>query len=250
MFYPKRPEPFHKRINDIFHCLFEDEGQNLMTFTSLIQPIADEHPEIITAEQIDYTFEMVKKFGDRYAGIDYLFRILAPIANTQPHLFDRHRKNLIQYSVSKQSFSGFQCLNSYAIAKVILGDETTADEYLTLFINLIKTSPSLSNDLKAYIFGICQTIGARYKQVLAKKREALMPYKSNPACRMLIDYIDGNQISKEQQAAMNRTLDELNQMEKRIVHTEKNVKDVQKTIQRQELNVRILFIFIEYSFFE
>ena len=60
MMYSKRPEPFHARLNDLFHSLFDNDGQNFVSFTYLIQVIAKEHPEVITAEHIDYIFEAIK----------------------------------------------------------------------------------------------------------------------------------------------------------------------------------------------
>ena len=189
--------------------------------------------------------KLLKSPYDRINGIGSIFQILAPIASAQPHLFDKHRLELIDYTINKQSSSACQCLQTYAIASVILGDETTADEYLTLALDLIKTTPNMSNDMKFIIFNSCQTIGVRYKRSLVNKRHEFLAYESHSTCRMLIDFIDGTQTTEEFQATINRTLEDLNHIEKRIVHTETNVQTMKKSIQQQELYVSISLLLFE-----
>jgi hypothetical protein len=65
---------------------------------------------------------------------------------------------------------------------------------------------------------------------------------------MLIDIIDGTKMSEESQAAINHTLDEIAQIEKRVVHTERDVKNITKTVKRQELNVS--FFTFSFSIFQ
>jgi hypothetical protein len=60
---------------------------------------------------------------------------------------------------------------------------------------------------------------------------------------MLIDVIDGNKMSEENQAAINHTLDEIAQIEQRMVHTERDVQSIKKTVKRQELNVSFSIFF-------
>jgi len=146
----------------------------------------------------------------------------------------------------KQNISIFICFQQYLVASVLLHGEQKADEYLTLLINLLKTIKNISSDLTTQIFHTCQLIGIRYKQVLASKRHDLIPFESNSTCRMLIDFIDGNKMSEENQAVINHTLHEITQIEQRVVHTERDVQNITKVVKRQELNV---CIFISFSFF-
>jgi hypothetical protein len=147
----------------------------------------------------------------------------------------------------QQSIAAFNCFQQYLVASVILHGEQKADEYLTLLINLLKNIKNISSDLSTQIFHTCQLIGIRYKQVLANKRNDLIPFESNSTCRMLIDFIDGNKMSEENQAVINRTLDEITQIEQRVVHTERDVQNITKLVKRQELNVCFsiyLFLFL------
>jgi len=143
----------------------------------------------------------------------------------------------------QQSIAAFNCFQQYLVASVILHGEQKADEYLTLLINLLKNIQNISSDLSTQIFHTCQLIGIRYKQVLSNKRNDLIPFESNSTCRMLIDFIDGNKMSEENQAVINRTLDEITQIERRVVHTERDVQNITKLVKRQELNV-CLFIYL------
>ena len=104
-----------------------------------------------------------------------LFQTLVHVATAQPRLFDRHRDDLIHYITKEQNFQACQCFQQYCVASVILGDESTADEYLTLLIELIKNNSSMSTPVKSQIFYTCQVIGARHKQSLANKRRRIAP---------------------------------------------------------------------------
>ena len=134
------------------------------------------------------------------------------------------------------------------VASSVLNGEEAADANLTVLIGLIKNTKNLSADLCTQIFHTCQAIGSRYKAALAKKREDLVPYESsNSMCRMLIDMIDGNKMSEEQQALLNRTVDEMAEIEARVVQTEENVEKVTKVVKRQELRVSY-FSFLCFDF--
>ena len=199
--------------------------------------ITKTHPEIITSTQIDYLFTSIKNYIDTIQTTSCIFRILAYIANAQPHLFDKHRDELLQYVIEQKRLEIFNCLQQYLVASTILNGEKTADESLTLLINLLKNTKNIPPEFTTQIFYTCQLIGIRYKQILANKRNEFIAYESNSTCRILIDFIDGNKLSEENQAAINQTLDEIAQIEKRVVHTEQDVKNITKTVKRQELNV-------------
>jgi hypothetical protein len=238
MLYPKRPEPYHERLNDIIHSLFADQGANLSSFSSLLECIVKEHPEFITSAHVDYLFESLKSSTDAAHSTSYLYQTLGYVANAQPRLFDQHRDDMLHPIIKQHNYNACKCFHQYCVASVILGGEITANEYLNLLIDLIKNNGSMPNDLKTQIFLICQVIGARHTQSLADKRDALLPFESNVACRMLIDIIDGNKLSEESQAAITRTLDDIAQIEQRVTHTEISVQNVTKLVKRQELHVR------------
>ena len=196
-----------------------------------------DHPELITAAQIDYLFASLQTYTCKYNETNSIFQILGSLASAQPHLFDRHRTTLVHLVVEKQAIDAFICLQQYYIASTVVGGEPAADECLTQLIDLVRTADNLSNDLKTLIFNACQVIGAKYKQSLAKKRSDLLAFESHSTCRILIDIIDGNQLSEENQASINRTLDEIVQIEQRVVHTEREIQNVKKVVKRQELTV-------------
>ena len=155
-------------------------------------------------------------------------------------MFDKHREDFLYFITEQKSLQAFTCFEQYLVASTIVHGEKVADEYLTLLINLIKPTQNISAQFTTQIFHTCQMIGIRHKQSLTNKRNDLIPYESNPTCRTLIDMIDGNKISEENQAAINHTLDEMAQIEKRVVHTEHDIQNIHKSVKRQELNVSFL----------
>ncbi|UJR31959.1 hypothetical protein I4U23_019432 [Adineta vaga] len=235
--YAKHPQPFHHRLNDLIHLLFDNNAQHLPTIASLLDIILKSHPHIITESQIDYLFTSIDIYHQPNT-TQTICRLLSHVASTQPHLFDKHRQQLILLvSQQQQTFEAFTCLQQYLVASTIINGEQAADEYLTLLIDLIKNTKNISADLCSYIFHTCQLIGIRHKTILANKRDDLLEFESNSACRMLLDMIDGNKMSEEHQATLNRTLDEMSQIEERVVHTEKNVNNITKLVKRQELHM-------------
>ena len=196
-----------------------------------------DHPELITAAQVDYIFASLQTYTSKYNETNIIFQMLGSLASAQPHLFDRHRETLSGIVVEKQSIDAWICLQQYYIASTVIGGERAADAYLTQLLDLVKTNNKLSNDLKTLIFSTCQTIGMKYKHSLAKKRSDLLAFESNSACRILIDIIDGNQLSEENQASINRAHDDIVQIEQRVVHTEREIQNVTKVVKRQELSV-------------
>jgi len=243
--YGKHPEPFHARLDDLIHALFDNNGQHLLSLSSLFGTIVKTHPELITSTQIDYLFTSIKTHPNTSNEINYVFQIFGHIANAQPHLFDKHRDELLNLIIEKQNSDVFLCFQKYLVASTILYGEEKVDEYLNLLINLLKNIKNISSDLSTQIFHTCQLIGIRYKQILANKRNDLILFQSNSTCRMLIDLIDGNKMSEENQAAINYTLDEIAQIEKRVVHTERDVQNITKSVKRQELNVCFFFYLLK-----
>jgi hypothetical protein len=213
---------------------------------SVFSPIAKAHPELITSKEIDYIFSSMKTHPNTFNEIDYVFQILGYIASVQPQLFDKHREEFLRRITAQQTLIVFMCFQQYLVASTILHGEEKADEYLTLLINLLKTIKNISTELSTQIFHTCQLIGIRHKPILASKRHELSAFQSNATCQMLIDIIDGTKMSEESQAMMNRTLEEVAQIEQRVVHTQRDVKNLTKSVRRQELNVG----FFLYLFFE
>ncbi|CAF4671529.1 unnamed protein product [Rotaria sp. Silwood1] len=235
--YNKQPESFHARLDDLIHALFDCNGQYLTSLSILFGTIVKVHPEIITSKHIDYLFNSIKNHTSSFDQINSIFQTLGYVANAQSHLFDKYQNELLYYVIEKHSLAAFSCLQQYLIASTIIKGEKTADEYLNLLINLIKNTKNISNDLKSQIFYTCQLIGIKYKKILATKRNDLILFESNSSCQTLINFIDGNKLSEENQAAINRTLNEIEQIEKRVVHTERDVQNITKTIKHQELNI-------------
>lgn len=201
-----------------------------------------ENPEFITSAHVDYLFDSLKTSPGAAHSTVYLYQTLGYVADAQPRLFDRHRDALLHSITQQHNYHAYKCFHQYCVASVVLGGESTADEYLTLLIDLIKNNSSLPNDVKTQIFYTCQVIGTRYKQSLANKRNDFLPFESNPSCRVLIDIVDGNKLSEESQAMITRTLEDIAQVEKRVTHTEISVQNVTKLVKRQELNVRCSFL--------
>ncbi|CAF0879631.1 unnamed protein product [Adineta ricciae] len=235
--YPKNPQPFHQRLDDLIHALFDNNGQHLTSIASLLNSIFQANPQLITPAQIDYLFTSIASHHHIPYASDSIYRLLELVASAQPELFDKHRQQLIEAASQQQTYNVFNCLHQYLIASSVLNGEEAAGTNLTVLIDLIKNTKTLSSDLCTQIFQTCQAIGSRYKAALAKKREDLVLYESsNSMCRMLIDMIDGNKMSEEQQALLNRTVDEMTEIEARVVQTEKSVDKVTKLVKRQELH--------------
>ncbi|CAF3723633.1 unnamed protein product [Rotaria sordida] len=235
--YNKRPEPFHARLDDLIHALFDCNGQHLTSLSILFDTIVKVHPELITSKHIDSLFTSIKNHMSSFDQTNYIFQALGYVANAQPHLFDKYQEELLHFVIEQHSLSAFSCLQQYLVASTIIKGEKTADENLTLLINLIKNTKNISTDLKSQIFYTCQLIGVKYKEILATKRNDLIPFESDSACQVLINFIDENKLNEENQAAINRTLDEIAQIEKRVVHTERDVQNITKVVKRQELNI-------------
>ncbi len=239
--YPKCPEPFHARLDDIVNDLFIDNAKNLYSLAYLLWIIAHEHPELISSEHVNHIFNSIS--GTSTHSINILFQVLSCVANCQPHFFDAHRAQLLRVVTEEQNILAFICLQQYLITSVIAGDEQTANENLTLLIDLLKDNGT-SNDIRTRIFYACQLIGLRYKQALTARRNDFIAFDANTTCRMLLDFIDGTKMTEENQAAIELAQSEMGQIEKRVVKTEYQVQQVTQVVQQQELNVSTM-IYLE-----
>ncbi|CAM4771267.1 unnamed protein product [Rotaria magnacalcarata] len=235
--YSKRPESFHSRLNDLIHGLFDVGNQRLQPISFLIDTVVQARPELITSEHVDYLFTLIKDNIDLFDAMLHIFQTLGHIASAQPHLFDKHKDTLFDYTIERNSTVVFDCLQHYLVASTIINGEKTADEYLTRLIDLIKIIKNIAIELKTQIFHTCQVLGVRHKHILAAKRNDLIPFESDSTCQALIGFIDGNILSEENQAMINRTLDEIVQIERRVVHTEQDVQNIIKVVKHQELNI-------------
>lgn len=211
--------------------------------SGLFTVIVQAHPELITAAHVDYIFNAFKNDRKLLDEAIYTFYVLSHASNAQPSLFDKHREDLINYVIEKNDVAIFMCLQKYLVASIIINGEKVADEYLTLLINLVKSIKNITLELKTQIFYTCQLIGVRHKEILAKRRNELIAFESDSSCQSLIGFIDGNKLSEENQLLITRTLDEVGQIEKRVIHTERNVENLNKVVKRQELNVRFFVLF-------
>lgn len=246
--YPKRPEVFHARLDDLIDALFTDDLGYKINLSQTIYLIGKEHPEEINAEQIDHLFTLIESSKNPSQELFQIFQGLSFVANAKPHLFDKHRPILLRLITEQQSVPAFNCLEQYFVASTIIDGEKKAHECVTILIDLLKKSGNLSTDIHKFVFHTCQLIGVINIKVLVSKREEFLPFNSYSECRTLIDLIDGKTLNEENQAAINRTRETIAQMEKRVIKTDTNLQNVTKTVKRQELHVILIVFKSRFSF--
>jgi hypothetical protein len=201
--------------------------------------MVDKHPELLESDHVDYLFTSLTTYQLVSHRSSAIYRLLTRMANHQPALFDKYYRTLVDTVANEQNTDAYACLAEYAIASVQLGNEKTADEFLTLFIGLIQAHGSkLPNELLIYICSTCQMIGTHYRESLISKRPELVPLESYSACRALIDLIDQNVANDEYQSTIDRAIHDVDQIEQRLTHTESNVQDVTRLVQNHETQVR------------
>ncbi len=172
-----------------------------------------------------------------------IFQALSFVANAKPHLFDKYRDILLRFITEQPNISAFNCLQQYFVASTIVDGEQKADECVSIPIDLLKKGTGTINDIRGQIFYACQMIGVINIKVLETKRADLLAFNYYAECRRLIDFIDGNKLNEENQAAINQTRETIVQMEKRVIKTDINVKIVKKIVKKQEFNVSLIFHF-------
>lgn len=219
--------------------MFSDDMSYTSSLGHLFWVMTKEHPELITGPQIDRIFTALKEHKGIPQELHLIFQGLGCVVNVQPRLFHKHRDTLLYFTIEQKNTSAYTCLQQYFLASTIVGEQQ-ANEALEFFIDLLKKSAGIINDIRSQIFYACQTIGLINTKALQNKRTELEAFKSYPECRTLLDFIDGNKMSEENQAAINRTREEITQMQKRVVKTEKDVTNITKVVQRQELKVSSL----------
>jgi hypothetical protein len=140
-----------------------------------------------------------------------------------------------------------KCLQQYMVASTIVRRAQSALDYLSILIDLLKANRNITHDIRTQIFHTCQLIGVVDKQSLAEKRMDLAAFDAYSECRLLIDTIEGNKLAEEHQTAMNRTHDELIQMEQRVIQVEDNLDNVNDAIEQYGVHVSntILKCYIE-----
>ncbi|CAF3075045.1 unnamed protein product [Rotaria sp. Silwood2] len=235
--YPKRPEPYHARLDELINSMFSGDISYVSSLGNIFYIIAKEHPELVTEDQVNNIFVSLNDHSGTSLELHQVFQGLGFVANAQPHLFHKHHTALLRFIVELQNISAFICLQQYFVASTIVDGEQQANESLTFLIDLLKRGSAITNDIRKLIFHTCQLVGVINKQALESKRTDLEAFNSFPECRTLIDFIDGKKMSEENQAAINQTREEIVQMEKRVVKTEKDVHNITNVVKRQELNV-------------
>ncbi|CAM4838547.1 unnamed protein product [Rotaria magnacalcarata] len=235
--YSKRPDPYHARLDELIDGMFSGDISYVSSLGHLFWTITKEHPELITEEQVNHIFASLKDYNGTSHELHLIFQGLGLVANAQPHLFRNHQDVLLRFILEQQNLSAYTCLQHYLVASTIVDGEKRANEALTLLIDLLKRDSGIANDIRKQIFYACQSIGIINKQALETKKTDFEAFNSQPECRTLLDFINGNKMSEENQAAICRNREEIAQMEKRVVKTEKNVNMVTKVVQRQELKM-------------
>ena len=201
--------------------------------------IIKEHPELLTSVQVDLLFTLIKTRPSNSHDLYYLFHTLGRVATAQPHLFHKHRNQLLHCVVEQQQMSAFECLQQYFVASTIIGGETTANECLTILIDLLKPNKKIKHDIRKQVFHACELIGIIHKTALGTKRSDLMAFQSETECRVLLDFIDGKKLSADNHEAINQARKEIAQMEKQVNKTGKDVQNVSNVVKRQEIKVSI-----------
>ena len=208
-----------------------------MSSAYLISIVVKEHPELLTSSQVDLLFTLIKTRPSNSHDLYYLFQTLGHIATAQSHLFHKHRNQLLHCVVEQQQMTAFECLQQYFLASTIIGGETTANECLTILIDLLKPNKKMKHDIRKQIFHACELLGVIHKAALETKRTDLMAFRSETECRMLLDFIDGKKLSADNQESINQARKEIAQMEKQVIKTDKDVQNVSKVVKRQETKV-------------
>lgn len=242
---------FHARLNDVINALFDEETEMgyKMSLAQTFFLIGKEHPEQITATQVDRLFARVEDGTCTTHELYQIFHGLSFVANAKPHLFDKHYPILIRFITEQQSAPAMTCLQQYLVASTIMDGEEKANESVLILMNLLKKDDGISNDIRELIFYGCQLIGVIHIKALAAKRDDLISLNSYPACRRLIDLIDGNKLNEENQAAINKTREMIAQIQKRVIKTDIKVENVTKMVKQQESNVSFVNHFNENRLF-
>lgn len=197
----------------------------------------------MNSTQIDRVFDILKNTPVSSPNFYFIFQGLGYVANAQPFFFDEKLPLLTHFVVDYQNLQAMICLEQYFVASTILRGEKAATDNLSILIDLLKTKTNITNEIRSRIFHSCQLIGVIDKQALKAKRSDLTAFDSHSECRMLIDFIDGSNQNEECQEAINRTRDEVAQMQKRVIKTEYNIQNVNDIVARQELKVSIDSLF-------
>ena len=239
MLYFKRPEAFLARLNNIIYGLQSTDMGCRSGMDNIFSIIAREHPKVITSEHIDLLMTELNNRSGAVHDTYYFFEGLTSIANVQPHLFNRYQNVLVNFVRKYQNVSATKCLQQYFVASTIARGPASAKEYLTILIDLLHNDSKLTNEIRSQLFHACQLIGIINKETLVEKREVFLKFNSESECRVLIDFIDGKRLSEENQTMINQTLEEIAQVEKRVIRTEENIVNVDGVVKEQELKVSL-----------
>ncbi|CAF3091533.1 unnamed protein product [Rotaria sp. Silwood2] len=235
--YPIRPEPFHSRLSNLVDGIFSNDQAYSISVSYLFSIVGKEHPELFTSKHVDHVFASMKSCATKSDGLIPILEALGFVANAQPHLFHKHHDQLLHLVSKQQNVSAFHCLQQYYVASTIVNEGKTANEYLTILINILRQNSKMKNDIRKQIFHVCELIGVINKQALEAKRKDLVAFQTYAECRLLLDFIYGKKLSAENQEVLNQTRQEIGQMEKLVVKTGKYVQNVTTVVRRQEINV-------------
>ncbi|CAF1495255.1 unnamed protein product [Rotaria sp. Silwood1] len=245
MLYFKRPEAYHARLGNIIDALHSSDASSSCWLAQVFATIAQERPQLITSAQVDRIFAIIQSRSNSSHDLHFLFQGLGSVANIEPLLFDSYRPIILQFVVESQSVPAMKCLQQYFVAATLVHGQQSASEYLSVLIDLLKKDTNITNDIRSQIFHTCQLIGVINKQALETKRNDLLTFDTYSDCRILIDFIDGKRLTEEVQASINKTQDEVAQMEKRVVKTERDVENVTNVVKGQELKVTNLAVQVD-----
>ena len=183
---------------------------HLAHFAGLFAMLVRKHPEIVSAQHVAELFASIATLPFNPA-LAALIQSLSPVAAHHPSLFDAHREILTRLANDKQSTAVFDCLQTYLIVSIILGDQSTASESLTILIGLL-SYPQCTDEMRTAIFSTCLQIGVRHKSILANRRDDLARLHAD----ILLQFIDDRITSETDQAAVSSARLNLEQL---IRHT-------------------------------
>lgn len=211
-----------------------------ISLAHLFSIIVKEHPELMTAVHVDLLFNSMKAALTNSNIHYYILKGLSYAANVKPHLFHQHRVQLLQMITKQRNLSACECLQQYLVASCIVGDENTANESLTILLNILKNS-KIDDDIRVATFHTCGLIGAINKQALESKRNDFIKFQSYAECRLLLDFLDGKKMNTENKEAIDKMRKEIVHMETAATKTKDDMTNIEKVVKRQELNVCSLF---------
>lgn len=235
-------------MEEIFAAAIGNDGENLNNYGPILVMMIRDRAEAIEKDKVEKLIVLNSKFDKIEGNVLFLIEALCAIAECEPELFDKHRSKMLDDIVQEEKLNVYRVFHQYLIASSLSNGEQEADRSVKTLLEIIERPKTFSKDLLNSVFYTLQIIASQFKNIFAKRRSALLPFQSNEICQNLIHFIDGEKINEQNQTAINRTLEEIGFIDKRITETEVNVRNVTKSVGEQKNQVGIKFfpVFIRF----